>query len=203
MKYRHGFLFSMLLHLLIILTMVRLYWLNDSHAGTRDVILVKSYLYATKLTGNASHLAKKALSNVTKKNQQATKQILVANKSILKHVSKMQSTATQDPTANLTQGNYDQLLLALHNAIAIHQEYPENAQLLQQQGTTIVSFELHSSGEITNISIKHSSGFALLDNAAISAIQQTSPFTTIRIKHTTQLQLAISFNLPNSSPYSS
>jgi len=54
--------------------------------------------------------------------------------------------------------------------------YPQEAQMEGQQGRLLILFSIDKSGKVVKISLLRSSGYPLLDNAAIEAIKDASPF---------------------------
>lgn len=65
-------------------------------------------------------------------------------------------------------------------------KYPRNALRLRQQGTTVVTFSLSPSGEVSGITISKSSDFEMLDDAARELIESTAalfpkPSKSVRI----------------------
>lgn len=193
MSYRSGILLAILLHGIILLCLTEAYWPMQKPAGWQNAKIVQSYLFSPKrITGlNRSNPRHQLKSN-------EPKQIQVTHRaSAIKVVTARQQKSTQNNSAtteNLSQGQYNQLLVLLHNAIASKQIYPANAAMLGQHGNVALSFILQSSGVISTITIKKSSGFSLLDNAAVAAVQAISPFTQMQIAHTTNLTIQIQFS---------
>ncbi len=68
------------------------------------------------------------------------------------------------------------MLEKLHDAIAQKEVYPEQAEELNLTGYVTLQFILAASGDISHAEITKSSGFALLDQAALYALQQITPF---------------------------
>jgi protein TonB len=54
--------------------------------------------------------------------------------------------------------------------------YPEDARLNNQQGELLVLFSIEKDGRVKRIKLIHSSGYSSLDNGAIQAIKDASPF---------------------------
>jgi len=94
----------------------------------------------------------------------------------LKPASQNSPTAPSKSTSQITVGQYTKLLALLHNSIAKAQQYPTNAALLNQRGTVTVEFLLYPHGQIRSIQIIKTSGYLLLNNAAIQAVQAIAPF---------------------------
>lgn len=63
----------------------------------------------------------------------------------------------------------------LHEAISAKQSYPESAQLLNQEGIVRIRFLLRPEGVLENVVIEKSSGFASIDDAALTAAKAISP----------------------------
>lgn len=68
----------------------------------------------------------------------------------------------------------DSLVLLLHNKIQSELIYPISAELLQQHGTVRLGFFLHKNGLINQMTVIKSSGYSLLDKAALDAVQRIS-----------------------------
>lgn len=57
--------------------------------------------------------------------------------------------------------------------------YPEQARLKNQQGTLLVEFGINKNGSLAYAKVIRSSGYPLLDEAAIKAIKEASPFNPL------------------------
>ncbi|WP_158090468.1 energy transducer TonB [Desulfurella amilsii] len=57
--------------------------------------------------------------------------------------------------------------------------YPEQARLKNQQGTLLVKFGINKNGSLAYAEVIHSSGYPILDEAAIKAIREASPFNPL------------------------
>jgi TonB family protein len=69
----------------------------------------------------------------------------------------------------------DPLLNLLHNATTEKLVYPKIAIDFNQSGVVQVGFVLSPSGQVTEIRLLKSSGFEILDNAAMDAVRAISP----------------------------
>jgi len=67
------------------------------------------------------------------------------------------------------------LLKELSRATAAKLYYPPEAAAFHLKGTVIIRFLLHPDGRVEEVSIAHSSGFHLLDEAAFNSIKAISP----------------------------
>ncbi|MGC9257087.1 energy transducer TonB, partial [Desulfurella sp.] len=57
--------------------------------------------------------------------------------------------------------------------------YPEQARLKNQQGTLLVKFGINKNGSLAYADVIRSSGYPALDEAAIKAIKEASPFNPL------------------------
>ena len=64
----------------------------------------------------------------------------------------------------------------LHSAISREKRYPTLARRQRREGTATVSFSLSPSGDMAGINIDRSSGFRMLDTAALGAVSRVAPF---------------------------
>ncbi len=64
-------------------------------------------------------------------------------------------------------------------AILAQKFYPPAAERLGQSGSVKVSFSLDAGGGLAGVSVKSSSGFDELDNAALDAVRRAAPFPAI------------------------
>ncbi len=55
-------------------------------------------------------------------------------------------------------------------------EYPEEAQLKNQQGSLLLLFSIDKNGRLVALKLLRSSGFPLLDKAAMDAVREAAPF---------------------------
>jgi TonB family protein len=67
------------------------------------------------------------------------------------------------------------LLKELSRATAAKLSYPPEAAAFKLKGTVTVSFLLYPDGRVTDVAIIQSSGFFILDNAALNTIKSISP----------------------------
>ena len=67
----------------------------------------------------------------------------------------------------------------LRRAIEANKKYPRRAQNARREGTVSVSFTIDRQGHITSVRVDQSSGTAILDQAAMQAIQKLGRFDPI------------------------
>ncbi len=73
----------------------------------------------------------------------------------------------------------NELISLLHAAIQRAQQYPESAMELERQGRVTVAFTLFTNGSIQGLKLLKSSGTESLDNAAIAAVRDATPFKNV------------------------
>ncbi|MDH3413992.1 MAG: TonB family protein [Gammaproteobacteria bacterium] len=90
-----------------------------------------------------------------------------------------------------------ELLSLLHQAISREKRYPLLARRQRREGTTTVVFSLSPSGELDAIGVDRSSGFSLLDTAAVSAVSRVAPFGPARLflSDVTRFKVNVTFKL--------
>ncbi len=90
-----------------------------------------------------------------------------------------------------------ELLALLHDAISREQRYPLLARRQRREGTATVSFKLSPSGNMDGINIDRSSGFRMLDTAALGAVSRVAPFGPARsfLIETTRFKVNVKFRL--------
>lgn len=79
--------------------------------------------------------------------------------------------------ASLVPGpDYSSWLKAIRDKIEGAKVYPRMARHQELEGKTTLRFRVTSQGQVEKIEIVESSGFFLLDDAAISAVRRAAPF---------------------------
>ncbi len=71
--------------------------------------------------------------------------------------------------------------------------YPRQARMMGWQGRVILSFTINADGRVEGITVKESSGFALLDKKAIETVRKAAPFPSPPVP--AELTIPIVFNL--------
>jgi len=106
-------------------------------------------------------------------------------------------SSSQQTLSGMHQGETETLVALLHDAIQKKQQYPENALAMEREGRVKVSFILYNDGSIGDLRLLSSSGTTSLDNAALNAVQEASPFRNVvkYIKAVQTYQIDIVFEL--------
>lgn len=96
----------------------------------------------------------------------------------------------------LSVGVHNVLLEKLHDAIAKLQYYPEDAADLGQHGGVKVGFVLTPRGDVLQVRVISSSGFHVLDRAAVDTLHRLDPFLLARkyLKRNEYFSLVINFS---------
>ncbi len=83
-------------------------------------------------------------------------------------------------SARLDADGEKTLLALLHTAIDGRKRYPTLARRQRREGIATVLFRLHPDGAVDRLTLAASSGFALLDKAALRAVAEVAPFAPAR-----------------------
>ena len=83
-------------------------------------------------------------------------------------------------TATHNKDNYKEFHKLLHAAINANKHYPLSALRLNREGTVKLSFQLFKNGEINSLKVADSSGYNMLDRAALKAVKSIQPFNPAR-----------------------
>ena len=89
------------------------------------------------------------------------------------------------------------IISLLRDKIQQHFYYPKLAQRRNWQGKVQLAFDVNTRGSIKNISVKQTSGYDILDNAAMSALNKVStiPDYWIEKEYFSDLKLTIQYRL--------
>jgi protein TonB len=93
------------------------------------------------------------------------------------------------------KGEHEALLAYIKEFIDKNLVYPPMARRRNIEGTVGISFEIETNGELVSVSVNHSSGSSILDNAAISLVNKIRPFENITIKRKLALRVNIEYKL--------
>ncbi|MEK9713748.1 MAG: energy transducer TonB [Thalassolituus sp.] len=82
-------------------------------------------------------------------------------------------------TSGGAAGNQRTYIQDLYQWLARHRTYPPIAKKSKQEGTVLLAFTVNRHGDISESSIKKSSGYPLLDEAAIRMLEKASPLPPV------------------------
>jgi TonB family protein len=74
--------------------------------------------------------------------------------------------------AELNRNQYDEILRLIKEAVTSHYNYPNAAIRRGWQGEVTLAFTVESNGQIINIRIANSSGYPILDRAALASLNK-------------------------------
>ncbi len=126
------------------------------------------------------------------------KQLLIAKENYTKPqkpafvtqpVQKVPSTLSQTRIISLLKDKFKQ-----------HFYYPKIAQRQNWQGKVLLVFDINTHGLIKNITVQQSSGYSILDNAAMRALTKVStiPQSWIKSEYYSNLKLTVKYRLEES-----
>jgi len=87
------------------------------------------------------------------------------------------------------------IIAHLQNNILKNFYYPKLAQKKNLEGKVTVGFLLHTTGYLSKIEIIHSSGYEILDNAAIKAISNIARLSNVNVNKDMAIQLPVIYRL--------
>lgn len=77
---------------------------------------------------------------------------------------------------NTSELKYQKYLMDMKQKIEFHWEYPMLAARNGWQGSLKVNFKINRDGSVSDISLERSSGYPMLDDAAMTAVRLATPF---------------------------
>ncbi len=125
-------------------------------------------------------------------------QLQKITKNITKEQSHLLPTTAPQQTANTT--SQTQIISLLKDKIKQHFYYPKMAQRQNWQGKVLLVFDINTHGLIKNITVKQSSGYSILDNAAMTSLTKVSkiPQNWIKSEYYSSLKLTVKYRLEES-----
>jgi protein TonB len=87
--------------------------------------------------------------------------------------------ATAPPAAHAAQDDGADPLDAIRELIESHLVYPPMARLQGIEGTVGVRFDVSAAGEPTGLAVVESSGFEILDEAALATVERAAPLPLV------------------------
>lgn len=196
-----AWLISLLLHAVVFLAAIAYFYYAPVNAeiGMPEAP-VTSYVALSTPVPEAPVVskAKAAAAPVADSEEEEADEPLAATPSVNR--SEQAAASASAPAASRVKADQaDALLTLLHNAILSHQQYPDSALALGREGRVTVAFVLQPDGQIQALHLVTSSGTASLDEAALMAVQQATPFEGIGayVPVAKAFQLDVVFHLPH------
>ena len=108
-----------------------------------------------------------------------------------------ESTDTSGSIKNSRSSSKTKIISLLRNKIQQHFYYPKLAQRRNWQGKVQLAFDVNTHGSIKNVTVKQTSGYDILDNAAMSALNKVStiPDYWVKKEYFSNLKLTIKYRL--------
>lgn len=193
------FLAALLLHTLLVLLVGYNFnwWHKNISASTKPEQKIHAYLYRDKVN------AAKQIKTITPHQHQPTP--TTAHKTFEQTSSAKpqipKTPASSKPATNnqaISGAQMDALITLLHAAIQAQQVYPPSALDLGRFGRVSVSFTLQPNGNITDLTLVHSSGTDSLDQAGLAAVRNAAPFQGVSqyVQQSKVFQIDVVFELP-------
>ena len=160
--------------------------LNNQGANDRK-LPIKNPIASSPATQLARHDSEIAL------NQEPSRQVkhesLKTNQSHARSASSIHTSHTLTPSQLLAMSRY------MHRRIAWYAHYPPTYHSSNTKSQVLIRFNVYPDGLIDKLAVKLSSGDPILDQAALSAVEQAAPFKKINrwIAHVQPCTMTIHF----------
>ncbi len=133
--------------------------------------------------------------NNIQKNIKDKKQIVTATSNSVEKIKNI--TNTKQPQQNITSEKKSslskaQVISIIYEQLNQHFTYPKLAQKRNWQGKVLLSLRVNTNGEIDKVELKHSSGYRILDDAALRSLLSVKTLPRIASWLSTDIYL----NLP-------
>lgn len=136
------------------------------------------------------------------KDETGNKLALIAKKNIIQKKSQATSipASTQVPQQTSKAASQTKIISLLRDKLKQHFYYPKIAQRQNWQGKVLLIFDINTHGLIKNITVKQSSGYSILDNAAMNSLTKvaTIPQDWIKSEYYSSLKLTVKYRLEES-----
>lgn len=193
-----GFLISVMLHLVIIIAAGIYFTFSTPPVGIQVSTVLRSYLYETHddaakqmelkapiaqdNSPTIQSLANDLQKAISENNELRTSISKITKRKLListarKKSARAESMHKMSQRAQQSEGKpIEKLIALLHERIDQHKHYPMSAQEMGRGGRVTVVFRLNTTGQIENARVQKTSGTSSLDDAALVAVKEASPF---------------------------
>ncbi|MGL4388469.1 MAG: energy transducer TonB [Brevinema sp.] len=111
----------------------------------------------------------------------------------------VQKPDKSEKTSEFSRGDTALESIYLKNVIkhlSKYKHYPESERRREREGSATVTFQIHPDGSVSDISIRRSSAYKLLDEAALQTVQNAVPFPTLKnVDKSIKINVFIDFRL--------
>ena len=152
-------------------------------------------------TGISVTLTENTISVLGKKltKEKKTKSVIKTPANMDKHTEK-NTLENKEVEENKEHKNIDsssKIIAQIRDEIKYYFYYPRIAQLKNWQGTVTLNLKINKNGEINSISLLKSSGYSMLDNAALEVLNKikNKNFLTQIVKTEKTIQLPVTYQL--------
>ena len=152
-------------------------------------------------TGISVTLTKNTISVLGKKisQEEKTKHVIKKPTKTDKHteVSNLEKIEIEGNKEHKSIDSSSKIITQIREEIKYYFYYPRIAQLKNWQGTVTLNLNINKNGEINSISLLKSSGYSLLDNAALEVLNKikNKNFLTHIVKTEKIIQLPVTYQL--------
>lgn len=111
----------------------------------------------------------------TQKSKEGQRQAQNATRQVTRRATHSVAETTQPQTEKQRDADAtfrERIMVKLRQSLAAHFVYPLLARQRNWQGEVLLAFSLERDGRISNVRVARSSGYSLLDHAALSALDQ-------------------------------
>lgn len=190
-RYRAPFLLSLVGHLLLVVNFTFAFMIYRPKAEDKPNIYVPAYVYQPSVVmpppqhaAPQQHVAEKnnptAKDGILKPATHAVQTNSQSSPNQFYQLKPLQYTPHSEPPDEKSDPKVNiPLLNLLHDAVAKHLVYPKAAVDFNESGTVKVGFLIYPNGEISQVTLLHSSGSDILDNAAIAAVNEMWPVPNV------------------------
>jgi len=173
----------------------------------QDIVLPENYgntisiiISENKVIASPHKEQKKTAQIKTKKTKVHTKkQLIFTNKQ--NKLTKTEEITSRNPSKEIEKTNYHtKIISVLRDKLKQHFYYPKIAQRKNWQGKVLLVFDVNAHGLIKNITVRKSSGYSILDDAAKNSLTRvtTIPQQWIKAEYFSNLKLTVKYHLEDS-----
>ncbi|CAD7777473.1 MAG: hypothetical protein KIIPBIDF_01891 [Candidatus Methanoperedenaceae archaeon GB50] len=112
----------------------------------------------------------------TTASEESSKEVSFKPKNLVSSLVPKKTKVFSHSTKSNSDDSLNDYLHKLRLLIEKNKEYPFGARKRGLEGKVVLEFTLNIKGELVSLKIKRSSGYAILDKAAIKAVKNATPF---------------------------